>query len=184
MTIFSETMSKVIADYRLLLRRHLDQVERMIKLQQLKLRDSDTYESDLLLYRAGVAIIADIEENMSIAAKGNYSYSGIGQFCEYLKEYLGNYYIENGQVVHRGQKASRALLVAIQLCALPRERLNESVTKRLFDCNKVIVEFGSSEQCDLQLQTLSRQQANNPGFYTRVIAHLESLMIGRQSQAA
>lgn len=184
MSIFAETMVKAIADYRFMLRRFLTQSERMSKLRELKLRDSDTYESDLALYRAGEAIIADIELSMGDAKQGYYSYSGIQQYCQYMKEYLDNYYIEKGQVEHRAQKASRALITAIQLAGLPRERLDETIAKKLCECNKVVVNFGSSEQCDLHLQTLARQQAHNPGFYTRIIAHLESLMLSSSSIAA
>ena|SRR3990167_3274493 len=184
MSIFAETMTKAITDYRFLLRRHLNQSERMSKLRELKLRDSDTYESDLALYEAGKAVITDIEANMAAPNQGYYSYSGIQQFCDYLKEYLENYHIENDQVVHRAQKASRALITAIQLTTLPRERLNDLIAEQLFDCNTTVVGFGSQEQCELQLQTLARQQANNPGFYTRIIAHLESLMLSGTSVAA
>ncbi len=159
MSIFSETMTKAIGDYRFLLRRYLDQVERMTKLQKLNLRDAEIYDSELALFETGKAIIADIKENM-INTPGvrnrYYSYSGIGQFCEYLEEYLNNYEIEGDQVVHRGQKASRALLKSIQLAAMPREILNEKIANELVECNKTIVECGSKEQWDLQLETLTR----------------------------
>lgn len=184
MTIFSETMTKAIKDYRFLLRRYLGQVDRMTKLQKLKLRDRSIYKNDLALYNIGLAIIVDIEDNMLTSNQSYYSYSGIDQFREYLKEYLSNYYVENDQVVHRARKASRALLVAIQLAGLEREKLDDSITKQLFDCNKTVITFGSHEQWDLQLQTLARQQVSNPGFYTRIIAHLESLMGSQQSVAA
>lgn len=184
MSIFSETMTRAISDYRTLLRRHLNQVDRMTKLHELNLRDADLYVSDVNLYEAGKAIVADMEASGATQLRGYYSYSGIRQFCEYLKEYLANYYIENNQLVHRAQKASRFLLESIQLATLPRERLDDSVAKQLVECNKAIVTFGSHEQCELQLQTLSRSQATNPGFYTRIIAHLESLMTSRCSEAA
>ncbi|HLB55964.1 MAG TPA: hypothetical protein VJK30_01340 [Coxiellaceae bacterium] len=184
MSIFSETMIKAVADYRLLLRRYLTQSERMAKLRALKLRDLSITDNDLTLYQAGKAIIEDIESNMAVPNQGYYSYSGISQFCQYLTEYLDNYHIENDQVVHRAQKASRALITAIQLTTLPRERLNDSIAKQLLDCNLTVVGFGSPEQCELQLQTLARQQAQNPGFYTRIIAHLESLMLSGNTSVA
>ena len=184
MSIFSETMTKAISDYRLLLRRHLGQVERMMKLQKLNLRSQDIYDSDISLYRVGMAIVADMEENMSMNPQVYYSYSGIQQFCQYLKEYLDNYHLDNNQVVHRAQKASRALLKAIQLAGLPRDSLNDGVANQFLDCNKLIAGYGSKEQCELQLTMLSRQQAANPGFYTRIIAHLELLISSRCSQAA
>src|SRR3990167_5964239 len=112
MSIFSETMIKAVADYRLLLRRYLTQSERMAKLRALKLRDLSITDNDLTLYQAGKAIIEDIERNMAVPNQGYYSYSGISQFCQYLTEYLDNYHIENDQVVHRAQKASRALIIS------------------------------------------------------------------------
>ena len=182
MSIFSETMVKAIADYRLLLRRYLNQVDRMTKLRALNLKDPDLHESDIALYHAGEAIIADMEENMVTHVHGYYAYSGIQEFCNYLKEYLSNYFIENEQVVHRAQKASRALLESIQLTTLPREKLSDQIAKQLLQCNKTVVVMGSKEQCELQLEVLTRQQSQNPGFYTRIIAHLES-MLYQQSAA-
>lgn len=187
MSIFSATMNKAIGDYRFLLRRHLNQVERMTKLQKLHLRSAETYDSDLALYETGRAIIADIKEtmmDMTPKKRQYYSYSGITQFCEYLENYLDHYEIEGDQLIHRGQKASRALMKSIQLIALPRESLGEGIVKELMECNKTIVACGSREQCDLQLQTLSRQQAFNPGFYVRIVTHLESLMLGGEAVAA
>lgn len=176
MTIFSETIKKAISDYRFLLRRYLNQAERMAKLQKLNLRNASTYASDLSLYNTAKAIVADIEENMlGVDAQGYYFYSGIQKFCEYLKEYLNDYVVEGDQVVHRARQASRALLQAIQLVGMPRERLDESVAKRLFDCSQVVVGCGSVEQLDLYTQTLDRQQVQNPKFYSRIIAHFESL---------
>jgi hypothetical protein len=185
MSIFSETMTKAISNYRLLLRRYLQQTERMMKLRELKLRDSDIYESDIALYQVGKSIIKDIQNNMSMGSNmGYYSYSGVAEFAKYLSDYLDNYYVENNRVIHRAQKASRALMSSVQLMTLPRERLNDAVCNQLFDCNRVIANFGSQEQCDLQLQALMRQQASNPGFYTRIIAHLESLLQSDRSSAA
>jgi len=185
MSIFSETMMKAIGDYRFLLRRYLSQADRMATLHQLKLKDSDTYESDVALFEAGKAIIANIEANIAMPNQSYYSYSGIQQFCVYLKEYLENYLVDNkNQVVHRAQKASRALIEAIQLSALPQERLNDRIAKQLFECNMAVIDFGSEEQWELQRQTLVRQKENNPGFYAHIIAHLESLMTSGSAKAA
>lgn|SRR3990167_4944134 len=184
MSLFSETMTKVIGDYRFLLRRHLPQAERMIKLQELKLKREDIYSSDIALFEAGTAIADDLEKNMLEKTSGYYAYSGIAEFCKYLKEFLSHYYVEKDQVVHRAQKASRALLQSIQLTALPRERLDETIAKTLANCNTTVAGFGSIEQCELQLQTLSRNQTQNPDFYADLIAQMESLMTNRCSDAA
>lgn len=180
MSLFSDTMVKAINDYRLLLRRHLKQVERVIKLQQLRLRDNTIYESDVALYSIGQAIVADIKANLLNMRVYNqfHAYSGIQQFCEYLETYLNNYEIENGKVVHRAQKASRALLKSIQLISLPIESLTDRIKKELCQCNEIIVEYGSKDQQDMQLQTLMRQEVVNPGFFVGILTHLESMLIG------
>lgn len=180
MSIFSETVTKAISDYRYLLRRYLGQVERMTKLQQLNLKDQSIYKSDLRLYRTAQAIVRDVEENMAKKELGYYSYSGMAQFAQYLKTYLKDYIVEGDQVIHRARKASRALLKAIQLAATPKERLDSVATKQFFDCNQVVAAFGSDEQFDLHVQMLERQQANNPGFYTRIIAHFDSVRESKQ----
>lgn len=184
MSVFSETMKKAISDYRFLLRRYLQQAERMMKLRELKLRKSDTYDTDLALFHIGKAIIEDMKNNMDNSPQSYYAYSGIGEFCKILGEYLDNYLIENDQVVHRAQKASHALMTAIQLTILPRERLDEGIAKKLFDCNRTVVNFGSQEQCELLLHTLTRQQANHPKFHTRIIADLNSLILSDRSSVA
>ena len=176
MSIFSETIKKAISDYRLLLRRYLAQADRMTKLQKLGLKSPAIYQTDISLYNVASKIIADIEENMlDDGNQGYYSYSGVAQFCEHLKEYLSKYEVEGEQVVHRGRKASRILLNAIQLLATPKEQLNENISKQLLECNRIVVDFGSSEQFSLYTEALQRQQAEIPGFYTRIIAHVESL---------
>lgn len=175
MSIFSETITKAISDYRALLRRHLTQVDRMTKLQKLELKKVNTYKTDLALYKATIAIVEDIETTMALENPGYYSYSGIDQFCTYIKEYLNDYIVENGEVIHKARKASGAILEGIQLCSLPKESLDQSVNKKLLEFNEIIVNFGSSEQIELQMQILMRQQAVNPDFFTTIIAHLESL---------
>lgn len=184
MAIFSLSIRKAIQDYRFLLRRHLPQAARMTKLQKLRLKKKETYESDLSLYRAAENIVADIEENMINDEQGYYSYSGIAQFSQYLKEFLSEYMIENGEVIHQTRNASRAVLEAIQLAATPREQLSEAIAKQIFECSKEVVAYGSDEQLDLYLQALERSQAENPGFFTRIIAHFESLRNSKQIESA
>lgn len=179
MSLFAETINLAIKDYRFLLRRYLTQVERVVKLQKLRLKDPQSYEGDLALYHTAERIIADIDENMSVPNQGYYAYSGVEQFRMYLKEYLGNYHIEGDKVVHCAQKASRALIQSIQLISLPEEKLTDKVAKQLFDCNEKIAKFGSHDQCKMQLEALLKRQQSNPGFYTTIVANLESMISAR-----
>ena len=106
-TIFIETVSKAVSDYRQMLRRYLSQSERVSKLSELNLKNPD-YSDEMGLYHLARAIIHDIEQNLNITTKNYYSYSGVGNFCRYLKEFLSNYIVEDNTVTHRAQKASRS----------------------------------------------------------------------------
>ena len=113
MTIFSDTMKNSISIYRQMLRRYLQQAEHIIKLNQLNLKNPNLYENEVALYHTGYLIIADVKKNLGNANSTYYFYSGVRNFSKYLKEFLKefleNYEIENNRVVHRSQKASRAL---------------------------------------------------------------------------
>src|SRR5688572_20276177 len=105
-SIFVETISKAISDYRQLLRRHLPQSDRMVKLMALNLKEPD-YDDHIALYLTARQIVQDIEINLDSGPKNYYTYSGIDNFCRYLKKFLSNYIIEENQIIHRAQKASR-----------------------------------------------------------------------------
>ena len=172
--LFAETIATSISDYRQLLRRYLKQSERVTKLAALNLKDPNIYNSEIALYHTAWAIVRDIEKNMDIPEQGYYSYSGIQHFCNYLKEFLNNYEIESNYVVHRAQKASRAIIQAIQLSSTPQERLDMTVKERLEDCNRIVADYGSDEQYELHRSTLTRHQTHNPEFYQPLLESFET----------
>lgn len=180
-SIFSQTIAKAISTYRQMLRRYLPQAERVTRLNKLNLKDPHLYESDLALYRAAMSIVKDIEENMGVADQGYYSYSGIGTFCEYLKEYLSKYEIEGDTVIHRAQKASRALVQAIQLATLPENRLDENVKRKLRHCNEVIASFGSNEQHEIYINNLEKMLAYNEEFYSPILQNFKEQVVETSS---
>lgn len=168
-TIFARTVAKAISDYRQFLRKYLKQSDRVRKLGELNLKDPQIYEDELKLYEIAWSIVKDIEENVKIPDQNYYSYSGIAKFCEHLKNYLKNYEIEDGKITHRTQKASRALIRAIQLLALPKEHLNENVATTFDECNEVIAIFGSPEQHELHINTLEKHRFLDEMFYQSII---------------
>ena len=87
-------------------------------------------------------------------------------------------------MIHRGQKASNALLLSIQLVALPGDRLTAEVNDQLVECNKTVLAFGSRELCELQRQLLLDNQEKNPSFYADALKHIEVLFSERFSEAA
>jgi hypothetical protein len=173
MSIFSETISKAISDYRYLLRRYLPQVERMQKLAELELKNPDIYNNDVSLYQVANNIIKDIEDNIKIPDQGYYSYSGIEHYCQYLKEYLDNYELENGFIIHKAQKASRAMIDVIQLILLPENRLSDSIAAKIKQHSKTVSQFGSDEQKEVFHSGLDRQSEHNPGFFAQLLAYFD-----------
>lgn len=169
MSIFAETMSKAIGDYRRILRRYLSPEQRINKLAELKLKDPGIYKSDILLYKTAHAIVDDIQNNIQVPDEGYYSYYGIIKFCQYLQEYLSHYELEGNIIIHKAQKASRALVQAIQLMALPNDELNATIAEQLKECNQVVVECGSIEQKKLYKNTLKQQAQYFAAFFKDIV---------------
>lgn len=164
-----------------MLRRYLAQAERITKLTQLNLKNNPKlFENEIALYRTGYLIVEDIQRNLDSGSASYYSYSGVGHFAQHLREFLENYEIENNRVIHRSQKASRALVQAIQILTLPRNKLTEEVKEKLAHCNKVIAVFGSEEQRKLHkitLQnTIQKQQEQNTAFYRSILHNFQEHM--------
>lgn len=180
MTIFSETMKKAINIYRSMLRKYLPQAERINKLHKLNLKNQQLYENEIALYHTGYSIISDINKNLNQSNVGYYSYSGVESFGEYLKDFLENYEIDGNGVVHRSQKASRALIQAIQLLTLPKDKLTSEIADQLAHCNEVIVKYGSEEQQELHKTTLQntirKQQESNTSFYRSILGNFQQQM--------
>lgn len=177
MSVFSETMKKSISIYRGMLRKYLPQAERVSKLHELGLKNSQLYESDTTLYNLGYNIVNDIKANLNKSTTGYYSYSGVSSFGEHLKNFLDNYDLEGSTVIHRSQKASRALIQAIQLLTLPKERLTPEIADQLSKCNEVIATFGSEEQRELHRTTLQntirKQQEQHTAFYRSILTNFQ-----------
>lgn len=184
MSIFSETIAKAIGDYRKLLRRYLEQEDRLEKLRQLNLKDLNKGTDDLILYNKALEIIDDIKHNMDTPDQGYYGYSGLHEYSKYLQQYLDNYELDGMKVVHRAQHASKALIQAIQLAMLPDSRLDEAVEGKFEECSKLVAEFGSEEQKQLYRDNLERQTETNAPFYSKVLQGFEQLLFPRDAEAA
>lgn len=182
-SMFAKTAAKGISVYRQMLRRYLSTNERAQKLADLNLKDPAIYEDDALLYQTALNIVVDIEKNMDTSDEGYYAYSGIGQFCQDLRDFLNSYIVENGEVIHKAQKASRSLILAIQIMALPDHQLDARAESQLKHCAEIVAEYGSDEQQEMYHKSLSEHTEINNGFYLPLLQHYEQL-VGRELQEA
>lgn len=187
-TIFSETIARAIGEYRLMLRKcSKEQSERMRKLTELNLNNPNIYSNDLTLYKTASTIVSDLSsflQEKGISHKGSYyHYSGFHKFREYMEEYLNDYVVEKDGVVHKAQKASRAIIEAIQLATLPENRLDEDIAEKLEACNEIIASFGSNEQLELHESTLERKQTQNGDFYAPILQKFKQKVQSQDSVA-
>jgi len=170
MTIFTETALKAICDYRQLLKRYLNPIQRDSKLEELNLKNGFTHYPDTKLFRIAQNIVTDIERNLGNHSQGYYAYSGVRKFGEYLKDFLNEHEVEGeAEVVHRTQKASRILLEAIQLINLPKERLTPATIEKLTQCNEILASFGSAEQQSVYREAIERMRERNEVFYSSLL---------------
>lgn len=172
--IFIETVARAIGDYRFLLRRHLKQPERRQKLAELNLRDPALFEDAVRLYQVAWGIVRDIENSVE-QPTGYYAYSGVAEFGRFLREYLEEYEVENDHLVHNAQRASQAIIKAIQCLALPDAQLTASADTTLRHCNALIAKYGTEEQHDMYESALEKQLILRREFFTPIYDHFQSL---------
>ena len=174
MSIFSDAVLKAISDYRQILRRLLDQADRVRKLNQLGLREGVDPTDDLALYEMAYRIVKDIKSNLSDHNRGYYAYSGVRNFGEFLSEFLQQYSIYRGKIVHRAQHVARAMLLSIQLVGLPEEQLTQDIAEQLLECADTIYQYGLPEQCANYMKALTVARPLAPDFYEPLLEQVRS----------
>lgn len=173
MAVFLSQGTKAFNQYKKILRKNLNQPERMCKLRQLGLRNKALYEDETALYQALCRIVADIKQEVKVHGQSYYSYSGMLAFSEYLQSFLENFSQEGDRVVHRMQHASKAMVNAIQMLCLPRKKLNDTVKRKLLVNNDVIARFGSKEQQDMHRKNLKVSQERHESFFAELVDHFD-----------
>lgn len=180
LSLFSDTISKAISDYRRLLRRFLPQAERMAKLMELNLKELD-YDEEIALYHMAQRIIQDIETHMDSGEKNYYTYSGVGNFGHFLKSFISDYMIEHGHVIHRAQKASRALLDTIQIVSSSSVELNQGTLDSVNRNSDIIAHYGTEDQCDLHKENLERYYRERGAFFGPLLHYFNEQLNETQS---
>ncbi len=122
-------------------------------------------------------IVNDIKKNINIPTQNYYSYSGIEKFCNYLDSYIQDYAIENDKVIHRAQRASRAILESIQIMnGKPAHVLTDRIKRSIQSCQEKIVYYGNEEQFALYTKNLEKLKPNAPLFFTDLLRHFNMLL--------
>lgn len=176
MTIFSDTILKVIFDYRQLLKRHLKVGERRAKLKALGLSSECDPTDEVALYALAEVIAKDLEGSLASLPAGYYTYSGMQKFFEHLNALLSEYKIEEGRVIHKTQHASRALLHVIQNLMHSGSKLSLAIRDKSLSCARVVAAYGSSEQHKHYRETLQKYRNLNEVFCGQLLQEFEEAL--------
>lgn len=178
MSLFKESVLKAVSDYRQILRRLLDQPDRVRKLGKLGLRAGVDPDDEVKLYELAWTIVNDVEQNLASHNHGYYAYSGVRKFGEFLREFLEQYDLINEQVVHLGQHVAKSMLLVIQLVGLPEEKLDDSIAAQLHESGEIVFKFGTKEQQQNFMKALKVSRPQAPDFYEPIIAHFVENSVG------
>ncbi|MBS0349613.1 MAG: hypothetical protein JSR33_00260 [Proteobacteria bacterium] len=166
-SMFVETMSRAISDYRLILKKYLSPEQRVSKIAELRLKDPTIYDDESTLFQVVQNILSDIEKNIRVPNEGYYSYYGIVRFAKFLREYIDNYTLEGNVVIHKAQKASNLLLKIIQL--LSTEDFTDNISQQVITLHPLLFELSTKDQVLIYKNTLKKFEDRNKKAYRKVI---------------
>lgn len=174
MTFFSESMFKLLTEYKRVLKRYFKPEDRLIKIDDLELqRKLLKYADDIGLFHKAHRVLNDIEQWNNTTTNSPTEYSGIEEFYQHLKNQVNEYRLENGKLVNITQQASRAIVDAVQLMGLPEPQLTQPIAKKLDQCIYIVAKFGSKEQQDVFIKALKTQKNRLVNFFLPLLNNFE-----------
>ena len=181
MSTFSQIMLKAINDYKSLLRKSLPTNKSSVKIKELGIKRKQIKAmSEVQLHNIGTIICNELEQNIHTGKCSNY-YCGIEEFVEYLKKILTSYGIENNQIINTKQKASQAMLEAIQLMALPEDKLDASTAIKLNQCVYNITKYGDKEQLQILTEAIKAHKQRATIFFCKLWENFVASLNGSAS---
>ena len=175
MVIFTKIITKLLNEYKCIIKKHLTRQEWTAKINELGLRRKTLkHDSEIVLYQKAKKVVEDISSYLHLNSNNMPSWhSGLDEFCQYLKNTLNDYQLENNKMVHTSQQVSRALVEAVQLINLPNLKRNTQIARKLETCGHVIAKHGSREQQDLFGRALKNYQHHDVNFFQPLIHSFE-----------
>lgn len=148
---FHETMFQIIRDYKALRKRIYERnaatsaVYKKLGINRMTLRTA----SDVKLYNIGQNILRDLEDYIEKKERISTIHCGVEEFLVHVKNSLNEYKVENQNIINNRQKVSCDMLDAIQMIALPTEKITSEIIDKinLFACS--IQQHGSAEQIEI-----------------------------------
>src|SRR5690242_16668396 len=114
MSVFSETITKALNDYKTILKRNLSSKEKAAKLNALGLKREQLQQAnDLALYSKAQQVLKEITQSIEFPNDNDNTpswYCGLHEFYKHLQDIVANYYVSQNTVIHVTQQSSRALV--------------------------------------------------------------------------
>ncbi|MDF1759256.1 MAG: hypothetical protein P1U40_01835 [Coxiellaceae bacterium] len=176
MSEFSRKVYQMIGEYRTILRKSLPQFERMKKLDNLRLKVKLDSTTEFEFFQIAQGIIKEETTQRNQRDGSYYSYSGVDQFCKCLKDFVDQYAVDNGRVVHVSQFSSNSFLYAVQLLSVEHEEVTDEMVSRLQHCNQVIAKYAELETCQRYLELLRHQQHVHADRFTSLVLNFKQLL--------
>lgn len=160
MSTFSINITKLLEEYKGILRKMLPLKEANAKIYRLKLVNKQLSQvtKDAVLYKIAHGVVNDAQKlTKEFANQPSYSFK-LFDYSEQLKNILNDVCVEDDKVIHPKQEASRRVLEAIQLLSLPQTKLNSKLLERLKNCTDIVYKYGAPDQCS-QLASLIKSKS-------------------------
>jgi len=181
MTTFAPLMQKIVNDYKLLIRKSMPTSQSSVKIKELGIkRKLLKAMNEAQLYKIGAIILKELEQNIHVGKCSSY-YCGAEEFAEHLKKILNSYCVENNQVVNTAQKASYSMLEAIQLMALPEEKLNAATAIKLNQCVYNVTKYGDKEQLQILTEAIKAHKQRATIFFCKLWENFVASLNGSAS---
>ena len=177
MTVFYYTILKAINGYRAMLKRNLTVAEYAARMQKLGIKRTHIKNADeIKLYEIGLKIITELEQHTAVSKreKSVNFYYGAEELLQYLKKLLTEYIIEDDRVINVGQKSSCALVNAIQLIGMAKEKLTDEVAEQIHHCTRIIAKYGNKQQKIIFSKILNSGQSQHINFFFRQLQNFVS----------
>ncbi|EKE00809.1 MAG: hypothetical protein ACD_21C00269G0001 [uncultured bacterium] len=186
MTIFYCSILKAINGYKAMLKKNIGATACAAKVRQLGIkRMSLKNANEIELYRIGLKILNELEKH-KIDVKREQSanfYYGEEEFLQHLKKLLTEHIIDGDRIVNTAHKSSSALVTAIQLISMAKDKLSDETAQKIYNCSRIITKFGNLEQKQMFNNIIKRNQPRHMSFFFRQLQSFVSYLDEMESKA-
>lgn len=177
MQTFAKIGTQLINKYKVIIKKHLTSQEWAQKMSVFELRRKYMRNDDeVALYHKAKRVLEDLCQHLQDNNNGSIWYSGLDEFCQHMKNTLDEFHVENNQIIHCSQLASRTLVRALQLANLPEHKRNSVAGHQLDHCGQIIAKYGTREQQEMFAKAIKQFQHHDVNFFMPLQKNFDKYM--------